>query len=75
MDYYSSDRSEGSQGALTEGSTSTLGEAGATASACASGAGEVESLPSQEEVVKKTEKITKKIQELLLSAQGGKPNW
>ena len=29
-------------------------------------------MPTQEEVVKKTEKITKKIQELLLSAQEGK---
>ena len=29
-------------------------------------------LPTQEQVVKKTEKITKKIQELLRSAQDGK---
>ena len=31
-----------------------------------------ESLPTQDEVVRKTEKITKKIQELLQSAQVGK---
>ena len=29
-------------------------------------------LPSQDDVVKRTERITKKIQELLLSAQEGK---
>ena len=34
--------------------------------------GEQMALPTQEDVVKKTEKITKKIQELLISAQEGK---
>ncbi|KAK3774024.1 hypothetical protein RRG08_030106 [Elysia crispata] len=36
--------------------------------------GEDPSLPSQQEVVRKTEKVTKKIQELLVSAQEGKHN-
>ena len=34
-----------------------------------------DSLPTQEEIVKKTEKITKKIQELLRNAQDGKKDW
>ena len=37
--------------------------------------GEELALPSQDDVVKKTEKITKKIQELLVSAQEGKTTW
>ena len=36
--------------------------------------GENPSMPSQQEVVRKTEKVTKKIQELLVSAQEGKHN-
>ncbi len=36
------------------------------------GSGEDLALPSQDDVVKRTERITKKIQELLVSAQEGK---
>ena len=36
--------------------------------------GEEPEMPTQEEVVKKTEKVTKKIQELLQTAQEGNHN-
>nr|KAG5695449.1 hypothetical protein BaRGS_011291 [Batillaria attramentaria] len=48
-----------------QGSVSSLG---------ATGEGEDSGLPTQEEVVKKTEKVTKKIQELLQTAQEGNHN-
>ena len=66
-------RSGNSHAPVDTGAEARSSAEGATAMSFSdSASGEDISLPSQDDVVKKTEKITKKIQELLISAQEGK---
>ena len=70
LDLFYSGQSDSSSQTPTN-SNASITQEGASASPSFSEGGEI-TMPTQDEVVRKTEKITKKIQELLLRAQDGK---